>query len=315
MNSVLAPFHLAIFRFDLEARNAFRAPFTSIPFRGALGHALRRVSCRHPGENCPDCHLAPECAYGYLFETAPDRETTHARKFSSFPRPYVINTPAGSGCNLTPGESFGFDFTLIGHALPGLPAVVAAFEEIGAGEGLGPGGGQFQVRQVCQYVPGGEVPVFSGDAFGAFAPPFKFSEIPEPFNPVKQVTLRLLTPLRLDIRGKLAQEAPSFRVLLEILLRRVLLLNHLHCDGEYLDPPEELLRLADSIGVADTDLHWQDLDRHSGRQKSTMKLGGLRGQITYHGNLGPFVPLLRLGELLNIGKSTTDGLGRYRLEI
>ncbi len=315
VNRVLAPFHLAIFRFDLQAQTSFQAPFTSIPYRGALGHALRRISCRQPGENCPDCDLASHCAYGYIFETTPSRDATHARKFSSFPRPYVINTPAGFGRLLSPGDNFGFDLTLIGHAVAGLPAVVAAFEEIGAGEGLGPGGGKFKVRQVCQYLPGGEIPVYTGDTFGNFAPPFDFGEIPDSSTPVNQVTLRLLTPLRLDIRGKLLQDAPSFRVLMETLLRRLLLTNYLHCGGEYLDPPEELLHQTEAIAVAETELHWQELDRHSSRQQKTMKMGGLRGHITYSGDLGPFVPLLRLGELLNIGKSTTDGLGRYRLEV
>ena len=44
-----------------------------------------------------------------------------------------------------------------------------------------------------------------------------------------------------------------------------------------------------------------------------MKLGGFVGQVTYAGDLEPFLPLLRLGTLVHIGKGTTFGLGKYEV--
>jgi CRISPR/Cas system endoribonuclease Cas6 (RAMP superfamily) len=35
----------------------------------------------------------------------------------------------------------------------------------------------------------------------------------------------------------------------------------------------------------------------------------------YEGDLGPFLPLLRLGELLHVGKHATFGLGRYEVDV
>lgn len=42
-----------------------------------------------------------------------------------------------------------------------------------------------------------------------------------------------------------------------------------------------------------------------------MKMGGFVGQVEYRGELGDFVPLLKLGERVNVGKGTGFGLGRY----
>ena len=45
-----------------------------------------------------------------------------------------------------------------------------------------------------------------------------------------------------------------------------------------------------------------------------MKLGGLIGSITYEGNLDKFLPLLRIGEYIHVGKAVTFGMGRYRIK-
>ncbi|HAY22292.1 MAG TPA: hypothetical protein DCY27_09015 [Desulfobacterales bacterium] len=60
-------------------------------------------------------------------------------------------------------------------------------------------------------------------------------------------------------------------------------------------------------------LHWYDWERYSYSQQERLKLGGLKGAITFAGE-GPFMPYLRLGEQVNLGQGTTFGLGRYRTE-
>jgi hypothetical protein len=54
------------------------------------------------------------------------------------------------------------------------------------------------------------------------------------------------------------------------------------------------------------------LERYSNRQHDKLKLGDFIGEIAYEGaGLAEFLPLLRAGELLHIGGSTSFGLGRY----
>ncbi len=45
-----------------------------------------------------------------------------------------------------------------------------------------------------------------------------------------------------------------------------------------------------------------------------MVLGGLVGSLTLEGDLAPFGPLLRTGEILHVGKGATFGLGRLAVE-
>ena len=78
----------------------------------------------------------------------------------------------------------------------------------------------------------------------------------------------------------------------------------------------EMTQSAEEIRVTSAALTWLELDRYSTRQRMRLGQGGLMGTITFKGDsVGTFVPLLRLGEYLHLGKSTTFGLGAYRLAV
>jgi len=44
-----------------------------------------------------------------------------------------------------------------------------------------------------------------------------------------------------------------------------------------------------------------------------MKLGGSLGTIRFEGELYKFMPYIKAGEVLHVGKGTTFGLGQYRI--
>lgn len=71
---------------------------------------------------------------------------------------------------------------------------------------------------------------------------------------------------------------------------------------------------AAEIKVSENNLHWFDWERYSRRQDAAMKFGGLKGKTSFTGDLGPFLPYLRLGEAVNVGQATTFGLGRFCLK-
>lgn len=70
---------------------------------------------------------------------------------------------------------------------------------------------------------------------------------------------------------------------------------------------------AGRVQTVESQLHWHDWERYSHRQKTRMQLGGVMGQVSYAGELGPFLPLLALGADLHVGKGTGFGLGRYEI--
>jgi CRISPR/Cas system endoribonuclease Cas6 (RAMP superfamily) len=70
---------------------------------------------------------------------------------------------------------------------------------------------------------------------------------------------------------------------------------------------------AKTVKTVAKDLRWVEWERYSGRQDTTMLMGGFVGSARFQGDLGEFVPLLRLGELVHVGKGTVFGLGLFDL--
>lgn len=62
-------------------------------------------------------------------------------------------------------------------------------------------------------------------------------------------------------------------------------------------------------------LAWKDWTRYSSRQKTTMQMGGLVGEILLElAEDAPFWPYLWLGQWVHAGKGTSMGLGCYTIE-
>lgn len=314
MNNGLDSFSLSIFRFDLKALQPLTAPFSAIPLRGAFGYALLAACCPYDENRCGRCERSPECAYARLFDAAPPPDSPVCGKFSTAPRPYIIAPAEGAGSRIPAGGGFSFTVTLIGEAVAHLPAVAEAFAGLGRTEGLGPGRARFDLERVVQYVPGGEVVVLEQGVSHLPAEPFSFGMIP-PSHGVRQASVRFETPLDIQIMGRPLIGAPPFALLIESLLKRALLLNHFHCGAGYLEPDPGIIAAAANVGAVRVEMKHSEHRRHSTRQDRSYSKGGWLGSVTYAGNLSPFMPLLRLGELIGVGRSTTFGLGRYIVEV
>ena len=107
----------------------------------------------------------------------------------------------------------------------------------------------------------------------------------------------------------------EFHILIRNLLRRLSLLYYFHCNG---DPSawdfKGIIEKAKEVKVEKQNLRWYDWERYSGRQETTMKMGGFVGEITFEGEIVPFMPLIKTGEILHVGKGTGFGLGKYEIE-
>jgi len=142
---------------------------------------------------------------------------------------------------------------------------------------------------------------------------------------VKRLTIHLITPLRIKYENHLKADLP-FHVLIRAALRRISSL--FACYGEEHEEHEEhggqpaldytgiVTRAMDQdIQIQESDLHWFDWERYSNRQEVKMLMGGMVGSISYTGNLGEFLPLLRLCEEVHLGKQSTFGLGQIAVEV
>lgn len=134
------------------------------------------------------------------------------------------------------------------------------------------------------------------------------------YKDINRVSLNFLTPVRIKHNNKLTDKL-EFYIFLSALLRRLSLLSYFHCDQELDINIKKIIEDAKEIKVKESNLKWYDWERYSQRQDTKMKLGGLVGDITFEGNIMPFLPFLILGKYIHVGKSSSFGLGRYEIKI
>lgn len=301
----------------LQFHCAFTEPATLPPFkgstlRGAFGHALRRICCALRRGDCHDCLLLSSCCYSQVFES--ERLDKNSAAFpvrlAAKPHPYVLRPPATEEREFAAGERFSFEILLFGDAIRYRPQIVYAVTTMGE-TGLGKqDGGRFTVTLVTA---AGRT-VFDGErralAMEDTSQPLRFGAS-EPG--IRRLRLHLLTPLRLKSDNQFARELP-FAVVARAAMRRVAALENHHGDGEPAVDYRQLARQAEEVEIIEDRTSWKEISRYSNRQKCAMQMGGLVGSILYQGDLAPFLPFLRYCEVAHLGKQTTFGHGRIRLE-
>jgi hypothetical protein len=182
--------------------------------------------------------------------------------------------------------------------------------------GLGKLDGRFHIEQVAQAGAQGEwLPVYTPAGSLQAAEP-ALLVLPEVAD-VTAARVTLVTPYRSVQQGRLVRAADfSARQFLGTLLRRVSMLQAFHTDTPLLADFKALSGLMATLEVAENTLHWHDWARYSSRQQALIKMGGLLGTFELRGEaLATFLPLLRAGEQVHVGKAAVMGLGEYRLDV
>ncbi|MCS6804233.1 MAG: CRISPR system precrRNA processing endoribonuclease RAMP protein Cas6 [Acidobacteriota bacterium] len=318
--------------------------------RGAFGNALKRAVCIRRDLNCEICLVRPSCVYTQVFETLPPEGVAAFRGQKVAPHPYVLEPPLEEKQQYAPGEPLTFGLTLIGRAIDYLPYIIFALDQAGQ-KGLGQRRGRFVLESVAWRDGDGHERVIYESATQRLASG-SFSMSAEEWiahrhaqissnlesstlsntaelharttggeseiSNLQSSHLRLvfLTPVRLQVQGDL-QGGISFELLVRNLLRRMWQLTLVHGGGELVLDHRAMIEQARSVMTVRNELRWLDWERYSNRQQTKMKLGGLVGEVEYGfagaAELGAFLPLVILGELLHVGKNTTFGLGKYEI--
>jgi hypothetical protein len=281
-------------------------------FRGGFGHAFKKVVCTFKGKVCDDCLLRHRCVYSYVFETPPPETTERMTKYLRAPHPFVIKPPLDKKTGYGPGEAIDFGLVLIGRADDYLPYFIYAFDELGK-LGIGKGKAKYRLDSVER---DGE-PLYDG-ASGvlkpASIPPPVVSDPPAAVRMANALSLRFLTPLRIVSNGEL-NSALDFQSFFRTLLHRISLLSYFHCGKELDLDFTGLIERAGRVVTESKSLRWHDWERWSARQETKIKMGGVVGRIEFSGDLGEFLPYLRQGEMVHVGKGTAFGLGWYEVVV
>lgn len=313
------PFPLpALPTLTLEAELVAGAPARLPPYKGSLlrgawGHALRDLACQMgPEQPCASCPLRAGCFYPPLFEPVIEGDPPpFLEGLPAAPRPFLFE-PEGEQQAFATRDPLRFRLVLIGRAVALQGHAVLALERM-ARRGLGARRHGFELADVAFVTEdGSRVPGYdlARRRWVCEAPALEPTVDPAP----ERAVLRFLTPTRIKAAGQLRAQV-GFRELAFRLLRRVLELATVHAPGaEVYWDLEPLLERAAGVHVLRSDVVWQDWDRYSNRQQRKMTLGGFVGEMEIEGDLAPFWPLLRTGEIVHVGKGTTFGLGRMVVE-
>ena len=303
-------------KIHLRALEKIRLPvFPGASFRGGFGAALRRACCTMDRQPCQDCMLKTSCVYAAVFETASDHTSHALYQLSDFPRPFIIEPQFPVPEVISAGESFFCHLILIGHAVNYLPYFIYAFSSLG-NAGLGKGRERFKLDSVETAMNTKGKTIFNGKSQQFLDSPqiSSFAEFFSEDDKNEKLSLTFETPTRIKHENILTDDL-SFELFMKNLLRRLLLLIQISHNSPWDLDYKAFLNKSKGITKVKSDLYWYDWKRYSNRQKMTMKLGGFMGNIIFQGEITPFLPFIRLGEFVHVGKACTFGLGKYRMEI
>lgn len=283
--------------------------------RGSFGHAFKTAVCIVDHRDCGACLLNDRCPYTYLFETPRPAGGSWMRRYDRVPHPFTLQAPAGRNRPWEAGETLEAGFTLFGPAAELLPYLIAAWENLGH-TGWGDKRLKAELVQVTAVGPQLTAPepvYIPGHALADITPlSWPLTALVQPIAP-GPVTLRLHTPLTLHIDGAPTRQAPPFDRLISHLLRRLSMILHFHTGQTPELDYAEIIKRAQAVTLEHSTVQWTPFQRHSQRHNRKMVWGGLLGDMTYSAAAAPFVPLLQLGQGLQLGKHTSFGLGAYEL--
>jgi CRISPR-associated endoribonuclease Cas6 len=309
-------FTLSRFIFTISPQGELHLPpFIGSAIRGGLGHSLRSVACFGDSQDCAPCQHKDSCHYHQIFEPSPPANADHLTNLASIPRPFIV-APLTRGDTRKPRDPIAFHLTLIGTVTSFLPYFILAFEELGK-MGLGRDKTPFIVENV-KFLPieGSPQQIYSHNEHILHDSwkPYSIQDILERFgdNPAEHLTLRFITPTRIEHKG-IYEIAPQFEDLLRALLRRISALAYFYCHLELDLDYKGLIAWAEQVGIAQDNLRWEKLVRRSSRQGRKIDISGFIGEIEYAGELAEFMPVIRLGEIIGVGKGAAFGLGRYEV--
>ncbi|MEK6589841.1 MAG: CRISPR system precrRNA processing endoribonuclease RAMP protein Cas6 [Nitrospinota bacterium] len=315
------------FSFLLRAKDILMLPqYKGSTLRGGFGNAFKKVVCTIRNSICDECLLKAKCIYSYIFETPPPEGSEILRKYEKAPHPFVIEPPLETKMHYKPDETLTFNLILIGKAVDYLPYFIYTFEELGR-IGIGKGRGKYELKEVCcdwkqiynsvdrqlkqvknnspsipSYLKRGKEelpPLYKGGLRGVTQ---KYSLI----------TLNFITPARIIVNEDLVVDL-EFHHLIRSLLRRISTLSYFHHGKRMEIDFKGLIERASRIRAKERNTKWYDWERYSARQDTKMKMGGFIGKVTFEGDLNEFLPFIRLGEIIHVGKGTSFGLGKYEI--
>jgi hypothetical protein len=311
---------LSIYRYRifLRAEERVVAPPDRFPnmLRGTFDISFRRLVCHDLTLSCRGCPLVSRCPYPAVFRPAPADGSDRLSKQQDLPRPFVFEPCPDGPEEYAPGARFEVGLTLFGERTNRLvPYFVAALRAL-SDRGLGSTRARLRVERVAADTPQGQQEVFEASsttvtpAMDGARPPQLMQSGDEN---VRRLRVRFLTPTTLKREGRFV-ERPSFADLVCRVRDRVSTLAAFFGDGPIDVDFAGMTRAAEAVRTLECSTEWLHRTRRSSRTGDVHATSGFVGEAVYEGSLGPWMPLLRLGEAVHVGKYAVWGNGWIAVE-
>ncbi len=287
-----------------QVSRPFRQPFhAGSMLRGVLGRSLRAAACANRASACAgDCERPQSCAYARLFDPLVPEPVPHRflQGLTRAPQPMIPLFPAPGEKELSVGDTFSLGLRVLGPLREGeLDLIFAMLEGIEPFE-LGNEGGRLTFVGATLRGRRNSL-ITTGHA---------------PLN-VERIAIEFETPVWMEHRDRLVERVEFWKFFRDVY-RRLTVLCALYGKWEAWDENEftRLDKMAAGIMVVDQDVRTMLWKRHSIAREREHRLRGIVGRVEFEGpGLEAFVPILRLAEQTHIGKTTSHGLGRMRVEV
>jgi len=307
--------------------------------RGGFGAAFRKLVCVDMHWECADCTLRYTCPYTKVFNPFIPPDAPQFSGNQNIPRPFVFKPPLTEQTHYPAGEALVFDLVLVGAAIDYLPYFVVAFRELGV---MGFGVNRVRVRldRVESIdADGGSTLVYDGannvvrpaaamelevvgSRYSVVGPAEAGDELQatgDRLPGTDYVELHFLTPTTLksgstaDRAGEVVRR-PAFHHIIKRLRDRVNALSTFYGGGPLAMDFKALGEAAERVETVADHTRWVERSRVARRRNVTHDLSGFVGSIRFGGHLAPFLPLLRIGEYVHVGKNAVFGNGWFVIE-
>ena len=127
-----------------------------------------------------------------------------------------------------------------------------------------------------------------------------------------RLRVRFVTPTELKAGHQVA-DRPEFGILFGRLRDRISNLRALYGAGPLEIDFSAMGERAAAVRMTWYELQQTEVDRLSSRTGQRHPLGGFVGEAAYEGELGEFLPYLRLGKWVGVGRQTVWGKGEMEM--
>ncbi|WP_104761737.1 CRISPR system precrRNA processing endoribonuclease RAMP protein Cas6 [Helicobacter cetorum] len=255
--------------------------FMGSQIRGAFGVALKKIVCLNPPNKHGVCILKENCLYCAFFEIKNTIST------------YRLDFKLGA-------REYDFNVYLFNRATKELAYVLSALLEMLKNIGLGKEKKTYEDFSMLI----NDTNCLNGEEISLPKNSQQIFSIKERFE---NIILELVTPLRIKKDNRFLRDAKNLELkdlINSIYQRQMKLLNR-----DFKKFPYEI-----KGEIIERDLKYLELTRSSNRQKTTMQFGGLVGKLKIKGLNKESFEVLKLGELIGVGKSCVFGLGKIEVK-